>query len=76
MSTIIPFRRRAAAALPIPAVEPADHRSALLTRGVTAFPHEARDQMQEGDIERHWGVALALASWPLCLGASIVLATL
>lgn len=32
--------------------------------------------MLEGDIERHWGVALALASWPLCLGASIVLATL
>ncbi|MFD1745105.1 hypothetical protein ACFSE1_06495 [Rhizobium helianthi] len=29
-------------------------------------------ETDQDDIERHWGVAVALASWPICLGAGAV----
>ncbi len=69
MSTIIPFRQRQAGQLPVPTVDPADARPDRL-RSTQVNTDQA------GEVERHWGVAVALASWPLCLGASVVLATL
>lgn len=30
----------------------------------------------EDNVEHHWGVALALASWPICLGAGAVWLTI
>jgi|GEM_PF-2071351 hypothetical protein len=30
----------------------------------------------EGKVDHHWGVALALATWPICLGAGAVLMAL
>jgi hypothetical protein len=72
VTTIIPFRQKGPSSLPVPSIDPDD------IRPVARPMHEIGQAVEafEGEVERHWGVAIALASWPLCLGASVVLATL
>lgn len=72
MTTIIPFRQKGLSGLPVPTIDPDDIRP-LSQRGADG---ETTGEQLESEIERHWGVAIALASWPLCLGASVVLAAL
>ncbi|WP_185969715.1 hypothetical protein [Rhizobium straminoryzae] len=45
---------------------------------MTGPPVQPNEVSEEDALEsdHHWGVAMALASWPLCLGASAVLAVI
>lgn len=72
MTTIIPFRQKGPDSLPVPAIDADEIRS--LPQQIRAA--RETDDPSDSEVERHWGVAIALASWPLCLGASVVLATL
>lgn len=72
--SIIPFPSRATGDTELKA-DPED-------RLLVAWPQAGgvvagvEDDEADGDPDRHWGVAMALASWPLCLGASAVLAVI
>ena len=69
MSKVIEFKRSKAG-------DPADlstlrisHLDRLTHRSVSV------DDAPE-DVNHHWGVALALATWPVCFGAGLVLMAL
>lgn len=72
MTTIIPFKQKGPSGLPVPTIDADDIRPLVQPM------RDVSDQgeLLESESERHWGVAIALASWPLCLGASVVLAAL
>jgi hypothetical protein len=72
VTTIIPFRQKGPSGLPVPTIDPDDVRPLSQQTGDA----DTMGELLESEIERHWGVAIALASWPLCLGASVVLAAL
>lgn len=71
--SVIPFSSR-------PKTEPdlrAGPDDRLLVTGPPGEPDAASEEdALDTDADRHWGVAMALASWPLCLGASAVLAVI
>ncbi|SIQ79445.1 hypothetical protein SAMN05880590_107212 [Rhizobium sp. RU35A] len=49
----------------------------LLVTGPPVQPSEVSEEdALDTESDHHWGVAMALASWPLCLGASAVLAVI
>ena len=68
--SIIPFRQRHAvgeAGLPMVRPEREPRASPRRTLENADWPNGAEQQ-------RNWGVALALATWPLCLGATALFA--
>lgn len=67
MSKILPFRM-VSKAVDEAAVDIRVRREDSLSLGVAAETSSSQEEMAE----HHWGVAIALATWPLCLGASAV----
>ena len=69
MSKVIEFHRR-------DGTERSDLSSVRVSRDDSLAGKAAGDEEIASETDRHWRVALALASWPICLGAGAVLFSL
>lgn len=66
--SILPFRQRhAEGSVGLPVVRP-EREPMAFTRSLAPDAEFSEDP----DKEQNWGVAVALATWPLCLGASAI----
>ncbi|MCJ8510196.1 hypothetical protein MUU53_20095 [Rhizobium lemnae] len=69
MSKVISFRRQHDS-------DESDLSSVRVSASESLTGYTALDSSSDEKVDHHWGIALALATWPICLGAGAVLMAL